>query len=88
MSGWSLILSEMENGVVEISVWALPFLASALDKPISYFYPAYVSKEDTSEKLNPLEQEALIHFRNIYDDHLQKIAINQLKVFVNFDQRK
>ena len=46
-----LAVSEMENGKVEISAQTIPLLASSLDKPISYFFPAYGQKEITSEQL-------------------------------------
>ena len=83
-----LAISEMENGTVEISVWTIPLLASSLDKPISYFFPVYVQKEITSAQLSPEEQELLIHFRNIWPEHLREVAINLIKVIENFDPMK
>ena len=83
-----LAVSEMENGKVEISAQTIPLLASSLDKPISYFFPAYVQKEITSEQLSPEEQELLIHFRNIWPEHLREVAINLIKVIENFDPMK
>jgi len=83
-----LAVSEMENGKVEISAQTIPLLASSLDKPISYFFPAYVQKEITSEQLSPEEQELLIHFRNIWPEHLREVAINMIKVIENFDPMK
>jgi transcriptional regulator with XRE-family HTH domain len=83
-----LAVSEMENGTVEIRARTIPLLASSLDKPISYFFPAYVQKEITSEQLSPQEQELLIHFRNIWPEHLREVAINLIKVIENFDPMK
>ena len=83
-----LALSEMENGKVEISAQTIPLLASSLDKPISYFFPAYGQKEITSGQLSPEEQELLIHFRNIWPEHLREVAINLIKVIENFDPMK
>lgn len=80
-----LAVSEMENGKVEISAQTIPLLASSLDKPISYFFPAYGQKEITSAQLSPEEQELLIHFRNIWPEHLREVAINLIKVIENFD---
>jgi transcriptional regulator with XRE-family HTH domain len=83
-----LAISEMENGKVEINGGIIPLLASSLDKPISYFFRAYVQKEITSEQLSPQEQELLIHFRNIWPEHLREVAINLIKVIENFDPMK
>jgi len=83
-----LAVSKMENGKVDISAWTIPLLASSLDKPISYFFPAYVQKEITSEQLPQQEQELLIHFRNIWPKHLREVAINLIKVIENFDSMK
>ena len=80
-----LAVSEMENGKVEISAWTLPLLASALNKPVTYFYPPFVLRQLVSEDLTSLEQELLLHFRNIYDEHLQKLALDQIRVISNFD---
>ena len=83
-----LAISEMEHGKVEISARTIPLLASSLDKPISYFFPDYVQKEITFEQLSPQEQELLIHFRNIWPEHLREVAINLIKVIENFDPMK
>ena len=66
-----LAVSEMENGKVEISAWTLLFLAQSLNKPVSYFFPAQLKNEIQPENLTELELELLIHFRNIWDEHLQ-----------------
>lgn len=80
-----LAVSEMENGKVEISAWTLPLLAYALNKPIGYFFPPYVLREIKQGDLLPLEEELLIHFRKIWDEHLQKVAVDQVKVLGDFD---
>jgi transcriptional regulator with XRE-family HTH domain len=80
-----LAVSEMENGKVEISAWTLPLLAAALNKPITYFFPSYILNQITPEKLSPIEQEILIHFRNSWDENIQKIAIDIVKVLSQFD---
>ena len=80
-----LAVSDMENGKVEISAQTIPLLASSLDKPISYFFPAFVRKEIPSEQLSSQEQELLFHFRNIWPEHLREVAINLIKVIENFD---
>jgi len=80
-----MAVSEMENGKVEISAWTLPFLAQALNKPISYFFPPNAKRNLQPENLSELEQELLIHFLNIWDEHLQRVAIEQVKVIADFD---
>lgn len=80
-----LAVSEMENGKVEISAWVLPLLASALEKPISYFFPKSILHEITLENLSVLEQELILYFRNICDDNLQGVALKQVKVLSEFN---
>lgn len=78
-------ISDIENGKVEVSSGTLTLLAAALAKPITYFYPPFLYKELEPEKLAPLEQELLTHFRNIWDEYLQKVAVEQVKVLSVFD---
>jgi transcriptional regulator with XRE-family HTH domain len=80
-------LSDMENGKAEVSSGTLALLAAALSKPITYFYPQFLYKELEPEKLGPLEQELLTSFRNIWDEHLQKVALEQVMVIANFDPK-
>jgi transcriptional regulator with XRE-family HTH domain len=80
-----LAVSEMENGKVEISAWTIPYLAGALNKSISYFYPNFFGLEIPEDKLNPLEYELLIYFRQIWSEHLQKVVIDQVKVMSKFN---
>ncbi|MBN1538286.1 MAG: helix-turn-helix transcriptional regulator [Anaerolineales bacterium] len=80
-----LAVSEMENGKVEISAWTLPLLSAALQKPITYFFPQFVLRNLPPEKLAPLEQELLIHFDNLWDEVIQKVAINLIKTLSEYD---
>jgi transcriptional regulator with XRE-family HTH domain len=82
-----LAVSEMENGKVEISAWTVLLLAAALDKPVTYFYPAYILQQISPEQLTPLEQELLMQFRNIWSDHLREIALDQIRVIAQFDPK-
>lgn len=83
-----LAVSEMENGKVEINAWVLPHLANALNKPIAYFFPSWLTRELKQEDITTLEQELLIHFRNIWDENLQKVSIQQVKTLADFDPEK
>ena len=80
-----LAVSEMENGKVEISAWVLPYLSAALNKPISYFFPKSIKIDIPEESISPLEYELLIYFRQIWDKHLQKVMIQQVKAMSEFD---
>jgi len=60
-------------------------LAHILNKPLGYFYPPTLYREIKQEDLTPLENELLIHFRDIWDEHLQEIAIHQIKALSEFD---
>jgi transcriptional regulator with XRE-family HTH domain len=81
-------VSEMENGTFEIRARTIPWLASSLDKPISYFSPDYLRKDVKSKQLSAEEQELLFHFRNIWPEHLREVTINQVKVIENSDPLK
>jgi len=57
----------------------------ALKKSISYFYPKYLVKEFEKEKMTPLEEELLIHFNEIWNDDLKKVAIQLVKDIEDFN---
>lgn len=77
----------METGKVEVSTGTSAMLAAALNKPITYFFPSFILKELEPEKLLPLEQELLIHFQRIWDEYLQKVAVDQVRVLGEFDPK-
>lgn len=83
-----LAVSQMENGKVEISALTVSYLARALDKPISYFYPENLKRHIDQENLTNLEEELIINFRKIWYEHLQKLAIELIKVISNFDPQQ
>jgi transcriptional regulator with XRE-family HTH domain len=78
-------LSYMENGKTEPDTITLADLAKHLEKPLSYFFPPFIYNEIKQEDLTPLESELLIHYRQIWDEHLQRVAINQVKALSKFD---
>jgi transcriptional regulator with XRE-family HTH domain len=81
-------LSDMENGKTEPDAFTLADLAHKLEKPLSYFFPSFVYKEIKQEELTSLESELLIHFRKIWDEQLQRVAIHQVEVLSDFDPTK
>ena len=72
-------VSDIENGKGEVDASTLALLAHILNKPLGYFYPPYLYQELKQEDLTPLENELLIHFRQIVDDTLQEVVIKQVK---------
>jgi len=44
-----------------------------------------LSQEIPQEKLSPLEHELLLHFREIWDETLQKLAIKQVEIISKYD---
>ena len=78
-------VSDIENGKGEVDATTLALLAHILNKPFGYFYPPYLYREIKQEDLSPLENELLLHFRQIADDTLCKAVIQQVKIFGEFD---
>jgi transcriptional regulator with XRE-family HTH domain len=76
-------LSDMEHGKTEPDASTLALLAYVLNKPLGYFYPSYLYREIMQEDLDQLENELLIYFRQIPNDKLKRIAINQVKTLSN-----
>lgn len=69
-------ISDMERGRVAVSASDLALIASALNKPISYFFPPMFSYND--EEFTPLEEELLSLF-NILPETQQLIALEYVK---------
>ncbi|MDP2966254.1 MAG: helix-turn-helix domain-containing protein [Pelolinea sp.] len=80
-----LSVSEMEKGKVEFSAWVLPYLSAALNKPIVYFFPKGIVENIREDSLSSLEQELLSNFRRIWDERIQRVAINQIKSIADLD---
>lgn len=78
-------VSDIENGKVEFSVWVLPSLSSALNKPISYFFPKGIIENIQEDSLSPLEQELLSNFRRMWDEKIQRLALAQIKSIADLD---
>jgi len=78
-------VSDMENGKVEFSAWVLPYLSSALNKPIGYFFPKEIIEDIQEDSLSPLEQELLSNFRRMWDEKVQRLALAQIKSIADLD---
>ncbi len=81
-------ISDIENGKGEVDTSTLALLAHVLNKPFGYFYPWYLYNEIIQESLSPLENELIIQFRNIWDDTLRKLAIDQVRVIGEFNPKE
>lgn len=81
-------VSDIENGKGEVDTVTFALLAHILGKPLGYFYSPILYREIKQEDLSPLENELLIHFRQIWDEYLQEVAINQVKALSEFDPTK
>jgi transcriptional regulator with XRE-family HTH domain len=78
-------LSDIENGKTEPDASTLMLLGHTLEKPVAYFLPDYLYIKQKHEDLSPLESELIMQFRNIWDDHLRRLAIKQVKVLSDFE---
>lgn len=78
-------VSDIENGKGEVDTSTFALLAHVLNKPLGYFYPPTLYREIKQEDLTPLENELLIHFREVWDDHLQHVGISLVKALSEFD---
>jgi transcriptional regulator with XRE-family HTH domain len=78
-------LSDIENGKTEPDTSTFALLAYVLKKPLAYFLPEYLYEEIKKEELEPLEQEILLHFRQIDAEELQELATSIIKEFARFD---
>jgi len=81
-------VSDIENGKGDVDASTLALLAHILNKPLGYFYPAFLYQELKQEDLTPLENELLIQFRQIADDTLQEVVIKQVKAMAEFDPKE
>ncbi|MCH7610510.1 MAG: helix-turn-helix domain-containing protein [Chloroflexi bacterium] len=80
-------VSHMENGKMEISAGTLARMASALEKPISYFFPTWLTKILQPEELAPDEQELLSLAQKLSTEDLQRFII-QIRAIVLRDERQ
>lgn len=80
-------LSDMERGRIEVDTSTLAMLGDVLRKPLYYFFPPSMYQPLTKDDLDPLEEEALLHFREIRGSNLQKLAIHILRTIRNYDPK-
>lgn len=78
-------ISDIETGKGQVNADLLALLAHVLDKPLGYFYPEYAYVELKQEDLSPLENELILNFKKIMGGNLQKLAVDIVRVFGNYD---
>ena len=79
-------LSKMENGKVEPSASELVYLASALDKPINYFFPnRFIIKFDNIDEEDELLDELVLLGKKLQDRDLHRI-IAQIRAIIKIDE--
>jgi transcriptional regulator with XRE-family HTH domain len=78
-------ISDIENGKGQVNADLLALFGHVLDKPLGYFYPWYAYKELKQEDLTPLENELILNFQKIMGENLQKLAVDLVRVFGNYD---
>lgn len=81
-------VSDIENGKIEVNSGVLVLIAAALDKPLTYFFPSFVYRELKEEKFSSLEHELILEFRKIWDEYLQRVAVDQVRVLGDFDPKE
>ena len=81
-------ISDVETGKRIPDLVLLLSLASALNKPLSYFIPpAYRTTVNDPQELSMYEMLLLLEFRRMQNPDLQKLAIEQTRTLAGFEQR-
>ena len=80
-------VSHIENGKMAISAGTLARMALALEKPISYFFPTWLTKMLQPEALAPEEQELLSIAQKLSTEDLQRFII-QIRAIVLRDEKQ
>jgi transcriptional regulator with XRE-family HTH domain len=78
------VISDIERGRVHVDLFDLSLIAEALDKPISYFFPPFLT-EGSEQDLSPDERELLLFYRKIWDDKLRIAALEQMRGIAKID---
>jgi transcriptional regulator with XRE-family HTH domain len=72
-------VSNIEAGKSKVTIPTLALIATALEKPITFFLPWFIYENLEPEEFSPLEQEMLLQFKSILADDLKRLAIRQTK---------
>ena len=80
------VIDAIEKGEHEVSSSELVYLASALDKPILYFFPDMPLPGTEPNYLSIPETELLVLFSKLTEDDQQKI-IAQIRALVEYSRK-
>ena len=78
------VISDIERGRVHVDLFDLSLIAKALDKPISYFFPPFLT-EGSEQDLSPDERELLLFYRKIWDEKMRALALQQVQSVADAD---
>jgi len=78
------VVSDIERGRVHVDLFDLSLIAKALDKPISYFFPPFLT-EGSEQDLDSDERQLLLYYRKIWADKLRAVALQQIKSLSDVD---
>lgn len=81
-------ISLIENGKSEVGTLTLTYIASALEKPLIYFFPDFSTRKLQEDSLSAEEQELLAHFRRIVEDPNVVTALNQIKSLADLYEKQ
>lgn len=80
-------VSQIETGKRDVTASEVVYLSYALNKPITYFYPARLSHLKIEDNdLSMLEQELLMQARRLDPDDLKRL-IAQAKALADLTER-
>ena len=80
-----LTLSDIENGKVEVDASTLDLLSYYLKKPLTYFFQKPIYEELVQKDMDQYVLELQMHFEQIHEDELKKLAIEIVRKFSEFD---
>jgi len=80
-------IGKIENGKVEPTITTLILIATALEKPITYFLPMPPEYRAAEDELPDWIREAVIHLRRIWKPENQLLAISQIKAIADLETK-
>ncbi len=80
-------IGKIENGRVEPTITTLILIATALDKPITYFLPLPYEHRVTEGNLPDWMREAVIHMKRILKHENQLLAIGLTRTIADIEEK-
>jgi transcriptional regulator with XRE-family HTH domain len=75
-------ISQIETGKRDVTASEIVYLAYALNKPVTYFYPSWTIEKVEDKELSELEKELIIQVRKLTRDDLIRL-IAQARAIAN-----